>query len=77
MTEDSDELAILRKRVEEQRRELARLNALVDDLRRTFLRQSSACRGILERATADMKLWAYLMKSSEKDFTTQTGEDRD
>jgi hypothetical protein len=58
----------LRKRVEDQRVEIARLNALVDDLRSTFLRQSGACRDIMAKATEDMKLWSYLMESAEKDF---------
>lgn len=64
-----DELISLRQRVEDQRNELSRLNSLVDELRSTFIRQSGACRGIMAKATEDMKLWSYLMESAEKDFS--------
>lgn len=70
-----EELISLRQRVEDQRNELARLNALVDELRSTFLRQSRACRDIMTKATKDMHLWSYLIESAEKDFLTQRKEE--
>lgn len=62
------ELIALRQRVEDQRKELARLNGLVEELRSTFLRQSGATRSIMYRAISDLSLWSRLMEHAEKGF---------
>lgn len=64
-----EELISLRQRVEDQRNELARLNALVDELRSAFVRESGACRGIMDKAIKDLELWSKLMGMSEKHFS--------
>lgn len=66
------ELIALRQRVEDQRKELARLNGLVGELRSTFLRQSGACRTAIYRTISDLALSSKLMEHAEKDFASQS-----
>lgn len=65
------ELVALRQRVEDQRKELARLNSLVEELRSTFIRQSGACRSAIYRTISDLALSSRLMEHAEKDFASQ------
>ena len=66
-----EELIALRQRVEDQRKELARLNGLVEELRSTFLLQSGACRSTIYRTISDLALSSKLMEHAEKDFASK------
>lgn len=61
------ELIALRQRVEDQRKELARLNGLAEELRSTLLHQIAASKEIMYRTINDLALRVKLMDYAEKD----------
>lgn len=69
------ELISLRQRVEDQRKELSRLNGLAEELRSTLLHQIAASKEIMYRTINDLALRVKLMDYAEKDFAVSSPHD--